>query len=627
MNKIKIIDEILRRQKLELSEEAIRSHLNVLTTSRRLFSHYEQEALVIKLLEKWKQRGQEKVIIEIVCIDDKIDYPRVVAFGVLSSDWPGLSDTCIGIIHKHGWNIHFIKGLIIEHKEKDLGIMLIAIKVDSIKEERKLWDTSDDLIASFYHTSTGSIAKTKLLSGETNKLEIYSRVIARIEEIYTKSDIGKLIGDDGETVKFFTSRSQNYLEERAIGDLAEEIITNYELINMARQPGATIQINIRNIITTREHLTIITMVGSIQELSLNNTLRTLEYIIPNFQRKYDKIFTTLDGFTCIKLCIVDSENNPIPEAEHNRVHSELLKMAIFKKSEKLKWTNSVGGFEHYLRAIIPFLLRECHTSGQNQVFFGVWNVAEFNIEFKIIIVLSLDRVTMQGWALHCAKELEQIKGFHILSTKTPQVYGSEEVNVIDLKVDLEEFGGIEEVYSTIREQIKFIIGTFRDFDEGIRKMDMQKFQQVRKKIPEVSDKLLREFYHNLEEFYRIGAPVEELSNGIELGIKLLNQTIAQRKPHVITANVFLEGQKQPFSSLLILAFPQRWEILNDYLEILKYYDITLSKIDRYMTTVLICRIGHNKKPLSDKELENITKQLMKTNDEYHTLEEYNPIIY
>ena len=46
-----------------------------------------------------------------------------------------------------------------------------------------------------------------------------------------------------------------------------------------------------------------------------------------------------------------------------------------------------------------------------------------------------------------------------------------------------------------------------------------------------------------------------------------------------------------------------------------------------MTTVLICRIGHNKKPLSDKELENITKQLMKTNDEYHTLEEYNPIIY
>ncbi|GAH63961.1 unnamed protein product, partial [marine sediment metagenome] len=60
---------------------------------------------------------------------------------------------------------------------------------------------------------------------------------------------------EGETFKFFASRSKAYISERSPKDLAMQIINNYKIQQDVLDSKGEIQIYVKNIKTTKEHLT------------------------------------------------------------------------------------------------------------------------------------------------------------------------------------------------------------------------------------------------------------------------------------------------------------------------------------------------------------------------------------
>ncbi len=139
--------------------------------------------------------------------------------------------------------------------------------------------------------------------------------------------------------------------------------------------------------------------------------------------------------------------------------------------EKFSQIKSVGGYEHYARAIIPFLMSELKTTGISQVFMSVEKKTEFMMQLKLIVVARLDRKNNLNQLIRL---LEGNRGIEILSVIPPRLYQKQtEVNILNLKITLADFVSIAAIFQTIKNILKNLYGQVRDFDEGLRDSDMR----------------------------------------------------------------------------------------------------------------------------------------------------------
>ncbi len=614
MGKGEKIERILKEFTALPSEKTLSTYLKEIRKAQKPFPREAELALCAGLLKSWDEDPEKKKVVLMPPVKERETLPHVYAFGILSLDWPGLSDSCIGVVRERGWNIRFLKGQVIDHGKKPLGIVLIAIEISSPQDLQRLKSERAEMAENLKRSSMGSLAKTFLLAHEARKRDIHDKVSAFIQKSYEGDELKELIGAEGEVVKFFASRSESYLEERKIEDLADVITTNYNFIRRVRSSGGKAQVRVKNLKTTREHLTGITVAGLARDFSLNDCLRAAKHAVPDFQRKYNKEFTTGDGITLYRIEITDQEEKPFKREDLQRIRRSLLKMAEGKMFERQRWIESTGGFEHYARAIIPFLLKEYEASGKTQVYLSVGQSSEYFIDFKIIIVTSKATPPERRLALRCAETLDGVAGLSVLSATPPKVYGGEELDIIDLRADLDHFADTKEVYSAIREKLKQMIGEFRDFDEGMRRMDVKKLEAVRSDLRwKVDEDTVRQFYYSLEDFYRIGAPIEEIVQLIRSGNKVLGKLMKEPdKVWVKAKNVALEGGP-PISSIVAIAYTSRKKLFGSCLEALKEYDVTVNRVDRDRQTILICRLTQDGKPLPSPRLKEIVAKLEQVN--------------
>ncbi len=570
-----------------------------ITDSLNFFPIEEQLSFINELLFLWEQ-GEEKVEILFKVLSKDAGYPRLGIVGVVAPDWPGLSQSAIGTIHEKGWNIFRLNGYSFSVKNHKLGVILIAILLEGRSEEEEFLSQKEEIISNIKSVSSGVSSKTSLLSEEAKKLRIYSQVIEEIERIYKEDDIDNLVGKDGEALKFFVARSREYIGERKVEDIAKIIINNYNLVKGVREKKEP-QVIIENLWTQKGDFTGITIAWYSREIFLEDCLRALDVSVPNYVIKHHKEFTTPDNITVIRIEIVDEDGKPYSQNDMDIIKNNLLKTLTNKRLRVRETQIRVGGFEHYARAIIPLLIKEAKETKKTQVFLSVVNASEFRIDFKIILAIYCPMKDSYGY--RCIPYLESIGGIKVYATNPPKQYGDVQVGIFDMSVDMMQFPSIEELYRSIKKGLKEAIGDYRDFDEGMREIDSVKFHEIRKLIPEIGERELREIYFNIEDFYRMNSPANEIAELIRYIYEIL-----QREEEFTIEDKMISVGKSRLSLIGLICDPA-WKPIDKIFTALKDYEISLIRFERKGKVKIVVEIKKNVKPIEKEEIKKLEENL------------------
>ncbi len=502
---------IKRIGEISISKEDLKKYVQEINLSQKAFPIKEQREAMVALLKAWDEASGEESIV-MLSKEFGSEYPKLKVYGVLSHDWPGLADTTMGLFHEKGWNIYFIKAFSLEHLGQDLGIILIAIRVESQQKMEKLIKDEEDILSNVEYVITGSLSKQSLIAEEIKKLKIYGRIVETIKKIYQGSYLREIVEE--EAVKFVSARSREYLEERRIEDLARMVIDNRILVDRVLKEEKP-QVRIRDIPTRRGVFTAITAFERAENMSMEDLIRVIWHIYPDHRVMFYKEYKR-KGVAVVHLEVVDENSNPLPPGIKRKIEEFLSNPFLIKQARRAGRIQKIGGFEHYARAIIPVLVREAQNTGLPQVFFSVVGSDEFTIHFKLIIV-HREEVTHQ-----IIEELQRIKGVEIRAAKIPRQMGNWYHTVIDIRVALEFFPTVEDIYSTLKASLEMVMGKFRDFDKGMREMEKTKFSHLSSTLKDIPDRVLRTFYFNLEDFYRVSAPQEEIEGLMRMGWECFN---------------------------------------------------------------------------------------------------------
>ncbi len=598
---------------LSFSNEKIAKDLSNINEALHFFPESIQNALIIKLIADWKSKKTSDIVSVNTEICRTQGGPCIMMFGVLSPDWPGLSNNCMGVINEMGYNIYFVKGFSITIKQNTLGLIILAIRFDSENDYDKLIGKTEEIIKRLKSAAEGSSAKAHLLAEEIGKLEIYSQVIAEIESDYKGDYLDKIIGMNGEASKYFAARSRNYIENRKIEDIADQIIRNFEFIRTSSESG-TIQVCVKNFSTKTEgEFTGMTICGPAHMLNLEDCLKTIEMTIPNFQLKHNREFTTDHGISIYRIEFVDPLGHALANADQKRLEQAFGHLAMNKRRNKAQWIESIGGFEQYARAIIPLLVREAQQTNRTQIYHSVTNSADLAIDFKIIGVIAPGMELPKNFLNHMVNNIDSLPGINIVVVKPARKFGETLLFIIDLRASLAIIENIESIYHNIREKIKETIGEFRDFDEGMRTIDAQKFKSVRQRLDGVEKNLVRELYYSIEDFYRVSATVDEILNMIRAILDLLYYLETRDKEILIRHQQIgthtKDGKFIAKASLIIVAYPHEFSFIPKILNILEFYEVTFSRIERIGWDLLACMVTKDDRALKGDELEDLSDKV------------------
>ncbi len=613
----KFLEEIqkeLEKYSLKLSNKEISQYIDFINDAQQYFPVSAQRAMVIKLLDDWKKSNDKKILTVTSKAFRDPKSPSVTTFGVLGADWPGFHDTCSGIFHEMGWNIYFTKGFSMKWDDVDLGIILIGIRTETKEEDKEICNQSDTIISKIHHAAIGTQAKTYLLSEEIKKLEIYSQVIEYIEKIYQEDDLINIIGLNGEAVKYFAARSRDYIENRKVKDIADQILTNYKFYKKVRKTGNTIHLKISNFETKKEGIfTGVTVSGPAQMLYLEDCLKTIELTNPNYKLKHNREFTTDDGVSIYRIEFVNSSGQPLTEQEKKKLEKSFDKMVLNKRRDRAQWIESIGGFEQYARAIIPLLIKETQSTNRPQVYHAVCNSTDLFIDFKVIIVFKADKDSKKKIVNTTLDRLSSLKSFNILAVKPPKLYGETSVFIIDLRVATTDFDNIETIYKIIQEKITSAIGDYRDFDKGMRTIDVTKLKSIRVKLGNIDKTLIRELYYSIEDFFRVSANENELISHIKIAYEMLTKQNESKDEIIVLSNITnipsKNGNLIAVATLICLAYPLEYDLFPKVLTILEPYDVTISHLEKNGRDILICRLTEKDRALSKREEKDLVKQL------------------
>ena len=97
------LKSILKGKFIKISQQDIIDKLNKITKSQQIFPLSLQRALLIQLLINYERTNKKEVIL----LDelDKTKMPITIILGVLAEDWPGMSNSILGIIHHKERNV------------------------------------------------------------------------------------------------------------------------------------------------------------------------------------------------------------------------------------------------------------------------------------------------------------------------------------------------------------------------------------------------------------------------------------------------------------------------------------------------------------------------------------------
>lgn len=608
------ISEVLKKFKRRIPKERILRYVNELGTCQ-IISPPLENALLVCLLYEW-EKDREKTVVYKFDIEEDTDFPSTQLFGIVSIDWPGMSDSCVGVFHEKKWNISFIKGTVVPHEGEMLGVVLVGVMVESRGRLTQLKKEGTAIVHSLKSVAVGDRAKAWLIAREAERYETYMSTIARIREICEGENLDDLIGESGEAVRFFASRPVAYIRERRPTDLAMQIINNYKAVRRVRESGGAAQMKIGNIKTEAGYLTGISIVGYEKDFALDDCLRAINHVAAGFQIMFNKEFRTSDGITVYRIEIVNREGTPFNLRETKRIEGALRELAKGRRFERIAWIEKFGGVEGYARALIPYLAREQKSSEITQVYITFGQAVELFAEFKILVVSGMLDSRLKLMGLKVLDKLDSARGLSLVSYKTSRGPHNTLVQIIDLRADLAHFGGPDRVYPRIREILGLVIGDFRDFDRGGRTEEVDKVGKLLQRLKGLDYLTVREIYFHLDDFYRLGAGVDELAENIETVMSVLERfkKAKTKRPYVLGKNIMAhlsEGKDVVLATILAIVDRSDGKSIRRWLDQLRGLDVTMSKIEKGNAAILHFRVSEDGKPLSHSRLNKVLRELKK----------------
>lgn len=597
-DKIKNLENLLKKKKIWISESEVKNKLDKIIKSQKIFPLEQQRALFIKLLCVYESKKQKQVI----TLEElsKKEHSVTLVLGVLAEDWPGMSNSIIGIIHHEAQNILFMKGITVEYETKRIGIVILAFNITSNKEYERFIEKKRKLIATIREASIGTENKYLLLDDETVKFEIYNKIVANINRLYKGEDISKLIGENGEALKFVSSRSREYLEERKLNDLANLVIDNYKFQEKIKNSLADEVIKIKNIETKHEKLTGITFVCKKFLISIEDFLKTLNYIVPEYIIKHHKSFVTKDSILLYRIEIVDRNGEALESNITKSIEKSLKKLIETFYKKQFTQIKSVGGFEHYARAIIPFLILELKKTNITQVFISADKKTDFSIDIKLTIV---SRRTKKKKIYDLIAKLEKFPGIEVNSAIPPKIYANHVViDMLKLNVHLSEFTSIKEVFSNINDILKKVYGKIRDFDQCFREIDIKILNELLEKTDYINPVLVRDIFFNFDELYRIEISFDLLYEVIKFCSDVIEKSNKKRDIEVLYK---YKNLKYLGRTIFVISYIRQKHLLGKIIKKLKDFDIYFTKVDRDQRTYYIMIICKDNKIIEESVIKEI----------------------
>ena len=608
---VKELDEvklILRNKKLHISQEEIFAHLARIEHSQQIFPQLQQKALLVQLLHAY-ENSKKKVVIQLEELGAK-GFPRPVIMGVLAEDWSGMANSILGIIHQKQGNVLFVKGFTLDYETHKLGIVILTFLIKTFKDFKRFLAEKNNLLTIIKDASQGSLSKTLLLEDESIRFDIYGKTIKAIKKTYRKPDIDNIIGENGETLRFISTRSREYLQERKLTDLAALIIDNYRFQKQVREGKAEKKIKIKNFETIYEKLTGITFVCWEENFSVENFLKTLDFIVPGHIIKHHKSFVSKEGILVYRIEIVDSHLQPLDPVAIKSIEISLAKLISTSVNEVFSQIKSVGGYEHYARAIIPFLMEELKVTGLSQVFMNVEKKTEFMMHLKLIIVSLPSKKANLNKLIG---SLERRQGIEILSVIPPRLYQKQiEVNIMNLKINLAEFISIAAIFQTIKNILKNLYNQIRDFDEGLRDRDMAALTELTSRLKAVNPLIIKEIYFNFDEIYRMETPSEIMAEIVNLVCATIEAAKNEDLGQVV---VNYKHVKNPYrndllKTIFVVAFKRDKKILSKFISNMHEIEFYFTRIEWEQRFYLILILKKNNHALTVADIGKIKSSVL-----------------
>lgn len=529
--------------------------------------------MCLKLMERFDKKGAVQIYQE---IPQRFSKNRPIIFAILGPDWEGFLGSVTGVFQGRDFNISYVTGISI--KEKGLGFVSTEIECPN----RKIWlhfkKEAKHIVHDFFTAAFQDKWKKLLMQKLSQKLKEYEEVkrvlLKRTKKIETKGVLD-------EVGAFFLSRPESYIEERSVSMLVDQIYSNYKMQERVRKTKE-IQARVKNIETTRERLTTVSVAGYAPEISLKDILGVLREVSSGFQEKFVKQFFTEDGIGVYRIEITDEKGNFLREEERKRIKEEILNFGK-ETLEKVEYLDD----ETYHKTILPRLLVDYQRSRVPHIY------TQFILgtpdELRVTIVTEKDKVRGDV-GLRCAEALEG-KGFEVLSLeRLPISMGSltQETNGIVIEVDRKRFIYPAEIYEEITKRLRPIIGEFRDYTGTFPRLSKEKFGEVEKKLRKrrIPENLVKTFFYGLlDTRSRIEIPPEELEEQIRIAYQVMKKFRREKR---------IASFLRRFSNyyLVVISFPLESHIFEDCLKIFKGIEMTSNRIafgDFYLAVFRIDR--------------------------------------
>jgi regulator of replication initiation timing len=543
---------------------------------------------------------EEKVIANFDIIYQEGVYIARIYLG--ASDWPGLGETVIGIVHEKGYNIAFVYGVV----STDGKYAFIAIKIPFPPE--KLNDVRfhlEEITEELKELAReGDQIKARLVTTGIEKLEILEKIKSALRDIAFPEEYEEISKTGGELEKFVFSRSLAYLKERDPKTLAEIILVGHRFIKKLRQVGMGIEIHIKNIQTEREELTGLTVGGFQKDISMDEVFDLIKEVFPNFQRKFDKEFITEDGICMIRVEFTVN-NRPLTPEEQKKLEQHLktnLKQGKIRVPLNIKFGGEIFG-----RALVPKMVDEALTSHIPQVAIIPIEQSKTTVTFRIAIV---DNNPEKFDIL--IKNIAKSDGFVLISFRPPSKVREEYVLFLTVRGLVSFFNSDVELFEKLKDLIRESIGPFRDFDEGLRTIDRKKLEKIYQLISRanIPEELVRTFYFSIDDFIRTTLSPEKVAEDINFVSKCIQE-------HLENENKKLFVRYEKNSLTIVIVYQPEERIFDKIFPIVEKYEPVLVRFEIYGLNVTFMEldIRNFKEENLPEIIENIKKEVYHEN--YH----------
>jgi len=546
-------------------------------------------ATYVNLIAREKQEPDS---VQLDTVVEKRNRGGVVTFTVLAPDWAGLLDSIVSVIHERDYNLGYLQGFLADRGK--YGVITVSFELNQagMKNFLEQQETIEKLLKSMARSDKVIM---KLLRGEARKLQKYREVIATLRDLCSPDEVGEVIGEEAE--RFFASRPGAYIEERKPEDLAAQILLNYRFQHLVMEQGG-VRVRIDNIQTSKELLTTVSVVGLDREIALDDVLQALREFLPNFQRKYDKEFVTEDGVAVFRVEIQTEDGKWVDDDQLTELELSLTEK-LSQKKRRVPLDVRVGA-ELFGRLAIPQLLREANVSQRPQVYIlPEFSRSDFAM-FKILLVAPVKGKKIGELAISCVNRLNRIGGLFVTSATQPVSKEGKEVDIIDIRADTAVFEESEEIYRTIKGCLREELGDFRDFDEGLRVLDVERLKELTEMLGAkgIDKKFTRDFYYNIEDFFRVSSSEEEIASHIALAWKAYRDFRKRRE------KIVKHGETKRASLFCVVEEKEKMD-MDMYVAPLRDYDFFLTQLDEPGATVLMFSIGKDAHALSAADVERL----------------------